>query len=341
MTPIIQLGLGPIGQGIVRRILARGDYAVVAAVDPAPDKAGRSLAEVIGLKPGEPGAESAGRTRVCASLGEALTGSPERPILAIHTTSSFLAQVTPQLVEAAEHGLNVVSTCEELSYPWHHHPDQARAIDDAARRHAVTVLGTGVNPGFVMDLLPVCLSGVAASVERVRVERVVDAGSRRGPLKRKVGAGITLDEFQQRAASGTFGHIGLVESVAMVAGAMGWTLTRITSDLRPKIADAPYTSDDLRVEPGNVLGIDQVAVGLGLSGEERVRLHLQMYVGAADPHDTIHLEGEPTLTLNIPRGTPGDVATMAAVINAIPQVIGAEPGLKTVIDLPVARWCRP
>lgn len=341
MTPIIQLGLGPIGQGIVRRILARGDYAVVAAVDPAPDKAGRPLAEVAGLSPADPAAHHAAKTRVSPNLGEALADASETPLLAVHTTSSFLSQVTPQLVEAAEHGLNVVSTCEELSYPWHHHPDQARTIDEAARRAGVTILGTGVNPGFVMDLLPVCLSGAAASVSRVDVERVVDAGSRRGPLKRKVGAGLTPQEFQARVATGTFGHIGLVESVAMVAAALGWTLTRITSDLRPKIAQEPYESPDLRVSPGNVLGIDQVAIGLDEQGEERIRLHLQMYVGAPDPNDTIRIQGEPDLELSIPRGTPGDVATMAAVINAIPSVLEASPGLKTVIDLPVARWRQP
>lgn len=341
MTPIIQLGLGPIGQGIVRRLLARSDYSVVAAVDPAPDKAGRSLAEVVGLSPADPGAGHAATVRVFPTLAEALSSLSEKPVLAVHTTSSFLSQVTPQLVEAAGHGLNVVSTCEELSYPWHHHPDEARTIDDAARRAGVTILGTGVNPGFVMDLLPVCLSGVAASVTRVDVERVVDAGTRRGPLKRKVGAGLTLQEFQERVATGRFGHIGLVESVAMVAAAFGWRLEQITSDLKPKIAQEPYQSPDLAVPPGHVLGIDQVAVGLDQQGEERIRLHLQMYAGAPNPHDTVRIQGEPNLELTVLRGTPGDVATMAAVINAIPIVLEASPGLKTVIDLPVARWRQP
>ncbi|BAS28581.1 NAD(P)H-dependent amine dehydrogenase family protein [Limnochorda pilosa] len=340
-TPIIQLGLGPIGQGIVRHILARRDYDVVGAVDPAPDKAGRSLAEVVGLEAGAPGADAARSVTVRASLDEALAAASVAPVLAIHTTSSFLSQVTPQLVEAADRGLNVVSTCEELSYPFHHHPDQARAIDEAARRAGVSVLGTGVNPGFVMDLLPVCLTGVAASVLSVHVDRVVDAGTRRGPLKKKVGAGISLEEFHRRAASGTFGHIGLVESVAMVGAALGWTLTRITSDLRPKVAEEPYESPDVRVAPGDVLGIDQVAAGVDPTGAERIRFHLQMYVGAPDPHDTVRLEGNPPLELTIPRGTPGDVATMAAVINAIPQVIEAAPGLRTVVDLPVPRWRRP
>lgn len=325
----------------MRRLLARSDSAIVGAVDPAPDKAGRSVAEVLGLAPSEPGAKAARALRVAPSLAEALAQAAQRPTVAVHATSSFLSQVAPQLVEAAEHGLNVVSTCEELAYPWRHHPDEARAIDEAARRAGVTILGTGVNPGFVMDFLPVCLAGAAASVSHVHVERVVDAGSRRGPLKRKVGAGLTPDVFQAQAATGTFGHIGLVESVAMIAAAFGWSLDQITSDLQPKIAQEPYESPDLTVPPGHVLGIDQVAVGLDEQGEERIRLHLQMYVGAPNPHDTIRLQGEPPLELTIPRGTPGDLATAAAVINAIPNVLAASPGLKTVIDLPPARWRQP
>lgn len=334
--PVIQVGLGPIGQSIVRRLLGRADMAVVAAVDPAPDKAGRHLGEVLGLAPGSD--RVARDVIVHRSLSNALAKAGARPQVAVHTTSSFLAQVTPQLGELAETGLNVVSTAEELSYPWWHHPAEAEKIDAAARRAGITVLGTGVNPGFVMDLLPVCLSGVTVSVEAVQVERVVDAGLRRGPLKRKIGAGITVEEFEQRKATGAFGHIGLVESVAMIAAAFGWELDAIESELRPKIAEVAYTSADLTVPPGRVLGIDQVAVGRERSGRERIRLHLEMYAGAPAAHDTIRLSGEPPLTLTIPGGTPGDIATAGVVINAISAVLAAPPGLTTMLDLPVPRW---
>ena len=340
---VIQVGLGPIGLGAVSRMAARPDIRVVAAVDPDPAKAGRTLGELLRESAGTAGSDpgAAGNVRVQPTLAEALAGLAERPQVAVHTTSSFLSVVAGQLVQLAEAGLNVVSTTEELSYPWWHHPDEARAIDEAAKAHGVTVLGTGVNPGFVMDLLPVFLTGIAQEVERVEAVRVVDAGTRRGPLQRKIGAGITPAEFEERKATGRFGHVGLPESVAMIAAGLGWSLARIETSLRPVLAERPYASDVVRVEPGNVLGIDQVATGHDASGRERIRLHLQMYVGAPNPHDAVRLFGLPNLEFTVPAGVPGDGATVAAIVAALPRVLAAPAGLKTVLDLPVPRWSDP
>jgi 2,4-diaminopentanoate dehydrogenase len=336
----IQIGLGPIGLGTVERLLERSDVEVVAAVDPAPDKVQRILAELLNPQSAlkEIVLEKAKNITVSASLDEALTDIAGHPHVAIHTTGSFLEDVTSQILEIVGNRINLVSTTEELAYPWWHHPDEARVLDEAAKKERVTVLGTGVNPGFVMDLLPVCLSGISAHIETVEVERVVDAGKRRGPLKKKVGAGITPEEFDNRKTTGRFGHIGLAESVALIAAAFNWNIKDITDELNPKIAEEAYSSADINVAPGNVLGIDQVATGIDDNGNQLIRLHLQMYVGARFPHDTVRLKGYPDLEVTVNGGTPGDIATVSAAVNNIPLVIGAEPGLKTPIDIPVIRW---
>ncbi len=337
---VVQVGLGPIGMGVVARLLARDNVQLVGAIDPDPNKAGRPLAQLLAENSATKDVDvsALGNLVVSPNLSAALTPLARRPDIAVHTTSSFLSVVTPQLIELAAAGLNVVSTAEELAYPWWHHPNEARQIDEAAVKSGVTVHGTGVNPGFLMDLLPICLAGLAESVEGVEVHRVVDAGKRRGPLQLKVGAGITPTEFEERKATGRFGHIGLVESVALIGAGLGWQLTRIASTLEPKVAERAYRTDFVHVKPGEVLGIDQVATGVDAQGVERIRLHLEMYVGAPNPQDTVHITGSPDLQFTAPTGVPGDNATVATVVNALTRVRDAEPGLRSLLDLPIPRW---
>jgi len=332
---IIQIGLGPIGLGTVRRMFEHPGVKVVGAVDPASDKAGRTLSELF-----DNGSVPNGAKEIIVSptLDKALSATDDMPMIAVHTTGSFLSNVNSQIIELVENKLNVVSTTEELSYPWWHHPVESMEIDECARKNNVTVLGTGVNPGFVMDIFPIFISGVSASVDSVFVERIVDAGKRRGPLKKKVGAGITVGEFEKRKATGKFGHIGLVESVAMIGAAYRWKLTKITDDLKPKVARIRYDSHDINVSPGDVLGIDQTAIGYDADGNERIKLHLEMYVGAQNPRDTIRLIGVPEMDVTVNNGTPGDIATVSAAINYLPLVVGARAGLKTAIELPPPRW---
>lgn len=322
---VIQFGLGPIGCAMVRAVMERGEFEVVGGVDVAPDKVGKDLGEVAGL----------GRrigVKVVPSVREALEGGSAD--VAIHCAGSFLDTVEEHFLELFSYGLNVVSTCEELSYPWFHHKEVAERIDEAARRHEVSILGTGVNPGFVMDLIPLVLSNASLKITGVYVERVVDAASRRGPLQRKIGAGLSVEEFEERARTGRFGHVGLVESVAMIADGLGLRLERTEQRLLPKILDREVRTEFANVTPGRVGGIDQEAVGI-VDGNPLIRLKLQMYVGAREPHDTVELEGVPPLSLTIKGGTPGDVATVACTVNAIKRVAAAPPGLLTVHRLPV------
>lgn len=341
MLAVIQVGLGPIGLNTVARCLERGDLRVVGAVDPHPEKVGRPLSSLCaanGIRLSPEAERRAQSVTVAPSLADALAAAPSPPHVALHTTSSFLDTVQGQLLELIAHKMHIVSTCEELAFPWWHHPREAEELDAAAKAAGVTVIGTGVNPGFAMDLLPAVLTGVSAAVQSVFVHRVVDAGKRRGPLQVKVGAGLTPEEFARKQATGRFGHIGLPESAAMLAHALGWKLAAIDTELKPKIATETRVTEHVRVEPGHVLGIDQLAVGRDADGTERIRLHLEMYVGAPDPRDEIVIEGTPRLHFTAAGGIPGDTATVSALINTLPRLSAAGPGLRTMLDLPAPRW---
>lgn len=325
MTPlrVVHVGLGPIGLGIAHAASRRPTIESVAAVDPL--LAGRDLGELLGGAPS--GIE------VSPDLDVALRGRAADA--ALHCTGSYLAQVEPQLRALIGRGLDVVSTTEQLSWPWFHHADEARRLDEAARSAGVRLLGTGVNPGFIMDLLPVFLSAVTLQVDSVRVERVLDASLRRGPLQMKIGSGLTPEEFRSRARAGSLGHMGLVESIAMIGAGMGWQLDAIEQVLDPVVAERPIRTDAVDVRAGQVRGLHQVATG-SEGGTPRVTLDLTMALGAQGVGDTVVLEGVPGLRVRIEGGIPGDVATAAAVLSALPRLRRAPPGLVTVLDLPPA-----
>jgi hypothetical protein len=302
-------GLGPIGQGIAKLALDRG-HRMVAAIDVDPEKVGRDVGTLLGTAPVG--------VNVSADAAVALASKPD---VVLHCTSSRLTQVTPQILQCVEAGAQVISTCEELSFPWRSHPDEARRIDAAAKTRDVTVVGVGVNPGFVMDLLPLVITGPCREVRAITVTRVVDAGKRRLPLQRKVGAGMTRAEFEAGVKDGKIGHVGLGESIAMTATALGWKLDDISETIEPVL------------DGSAVKGLHQVAVGRG-NGRKLITLDLTMAVGAAAPHDTIVIDGDPALTVTAVGGIHGDVATWAIAVNAIRRVMAAAPGLTIVSHLP-------
>src|SRR5947207_944488 len=195
-------------------------------------------------------------------------------------------------------------------------------------------LGTGVNPGFAMDALPIALTAVCERVDRVIVNRVQDARIRRLPFQQKIGAGLTTEQFQKKVDDGSVRHIGLTESIAMIADALGWTLDRITDDIQPKLASVTISSEFLAVDPGYVCGIIQDGVG-SRKGEPVIRLHMEAYLGAPESYDSVDIEGSPRLSMKIAGGIHGDVATASIVVNSIQHVIDAAPGLHTMRDLPL------
>jgi 4-hydroxy-tetrahydrodipicolinate reductase len=317
--PVVRValvGLGAIGREVLKAVRARPGLELVAVADPAFAK--RDAGEVSGIEP-------CGVT-VVESAAEALGSRSADVVLAL--TGSGVADVLPVVEAAAAVGADVISTCEDLSYADLSAPELARRIDARARAAGITVVGTGVNPGFVMDRLPLTLAAACVRVDSVRIERVVDAAKRRAPLRAKVGAGLTAEEFRAGVAEHRLGHRGLAESCALVGLGLGWVFDEIRSTIDPVIADRPD------VPAGRVAGLRQTAVGLR-EGKEAVRLDLEMSVGAPDPHDRVVIEGDPPLDVLVQGGTHGDRGTVGTVLSAIPSVVASSPGLKTILDLPL------
>jgi len=327
---VLQVGLGPIGVAVARQILARRGYELVGGVDLDPAKAGRDLGEVCGL------AEPLGM-EVRSDLGEAL--ATLAPAAAVLCTSSSLERMAPTVEACLEGGAAVASSTEELAYPWREQPEMSRRLDQAAKRAGKAILATGVNPGFAMDAHPLNLTAVCQRVDSINVRRVQDAGLRRVPFQLKIGAGLTAAEFERKAAAGDVRHVGLAESIGMLADAMGWPLDTITDEIEPVIADDPVASEQVEVAAGHVAGVRQIGTG-SQQGKIRVRLEFVARIGAPESFDEVNVEGDPSLHSRIEGGIPGDVATASMVVNAIPRVIAARPGLLTMKDLPPA-YCWP
>ena len=324
---VIQYGLGPIGCSVARALLEKKGIDLVGAVDIAPDLSGKDLSEVLGLPT---------RVHIRVSDDAARLFRATKAQVLVHTTQSFFRDVYPQLEQAVKAGLNVISSTEELLYPQLRNGQLASKLDRLARQHGVTVLGTGVNPGFVMDTLPLVMSGVCQKVHSVKITRRVDASTRRMPLQRKIGAGMKTGEFRKLVRAGKLGHIGLLESMALLAAGLGWKLDKISEKIQPVLAETVQKTRYFTVAAGDVCGLKHTGVGY-LSGKRVIELDLRMYVGAKDPVDTIEIRGVPDLHVSIPGGIAGDLATVASLINGIPRVLEAEPGLKTMLDLPIPR----
>ncbi|HEY6213389.1 MAG TPA: hypothetical protein VIW45_13950 [Vicinamibacterales bacterium] len=320
---VLHFGLGPIGTAIVKQVAARPGFKIVGAVDIDPAKSGRDLGDVVGL-PKRLG------VKISSDAVKALKYT--KPDVAVLCTSSSIKKVLPQIETILKSKTAIVSTTEELSYPGYTHIRQARQIHALAKKAKVAVLGTGVNPGFAMDALPIALTGVCERVDRVIVHRVQDARIRRLPFQQKIGAGLTTEQFQKKVDDGSVRHVGLTESIAMIADALGWTLDRISDDIQPKLASVTISSEFLAVDPGYVCGIIQDGVGYR-KGEAVIKLHMEAYLGSPETYDSVEIEGSPSLTMKIAGGIHGDVATASIVVNSIPKVLAAPPGLHTMRDL--------
>jgi hypothetical protein len=321
----IQYGMGPIGASIVKLMREKESIEIVGAIDTDPAKVGKDLGEVVGA------ADAPWGVKVSGDARGVLEQSAD---IVMHTTSSSLPKVADQLLACLDVGSCVVSTCEELSYPYRTHPELAAKLDKAAKENGVALVGTGVNPGFVMDKLVITLAAVSQTINHVKALRIVDAGKRRLPLQKKIGAGMSVEEFKEKVTEGVIKHVGLPESVAMVADSLGLKVDEITETIGPKVATERVQTEFLTVEAGQAAGVHQIARGLS-DGKELIYMELQMYVGAKEPADTIELQGHPNISLVIPGGSHGDIATASVAVNSIPAILEAASGLRTSRDLAI------
>ncbi len=312
---IVQVGLGPLGQRLVQYACERPWITVTGAVDSDPAKIGKDVGEMCGMP----------RFGVCiaGSLDQAL--AQNRADVAVLATVSDIASIRDQVEQIVARGLPVVTTCEELSFPWKTSPSLAAQIDASARKAKVAVLATGVNPGFLMDCLPIALTAVCQRVQHIGVTRIQDASTRRLPFQKKIGAGLTVHEFEEKRAQGKLRHVGLTESMHMIASRMGWELHEVEDIISPIISKERIVTTSMAVQAGCVSGVQQIGRGY-CNGEERIALTFRASIGEPDPRDTIEILGDPTIRSSIPGGVNGDVATCGITLNAIRQVMSAAPG---------------
>jgi 2,4-diaminopentanoate dehydrogenase len=322
---VLHVGLGPIGAAVVRQVAGRKGFRIVGAADIDPLKSGRDLGQVAEL--GKPL-----RVKVSADVRKAIKAA--RPDVVVHCTTSSLKTVLPQIEEILKLKVPIVSTTEELAYPTKRNLRYAKIIHQLAKKSKVAVLGTGVNPGFVMDALPITLSGVCERLEAIRIDRVQDARIRRLPFQQKIGAGLTREQFQKKVDDGSVRHVGLAESVSMIADAFGWKLDRITDEIQPRMATETVASEFLAVDAGFVSGIVQDGVGYR-NGLPVITLHMEAYLGAPESYDSVRITGSPALTMKIAGGVHGDIATASIVVNSLPKILEVPPGLHTMRDMPI------
>jgi hypothetical protein len=325
---VVSFGVGVIGREVVRHIIKKQTWIeLVGALDNDPKKVGRDLGDVVGL-----GKE----------LGITISNDPKalfsdtKVDVVIHTTSSHFAEVCPQLEGIVGYGVDVVSSCEELSYPYVIDEKLANKLHLLAKQHGATILGTGINPGFVMDALPIVLTAPCLDVDRIKVTRRMNAGSRRIPFQRKIGAGMSAQEFKEAIETQRItGHVGLQESIAMISAALGWKLDRIeTGDVEPILLNRTVKSDWTTIEPGTVAGSRQTAIGV-IRSQPRIELEFIAFIGSEEEYDAVEIDGVPPIRMKISPCVHGDYGTIGMLINMIPRVANAAPGLVTMKDLPL------
>lgn len=324
---IAQFGLGPIGLETLKLAAAKPWADIVGGVDIDPAKIGQDLGALTGVK------RLRGR-RVYGSLDELVARA--RPDIVFHTAVSKFKDAFVQIEPMARRGISVVSSCEELLFPALRNPALAAKLDRICRKNGARVIGTGVNPGFVMDVLPVFMTGVSRAVRAVHVQRVVNASTRREPLQRKIGSGLPPAEFRRRFKQGKAGHAGLKESLALIAHCLGWKARNIVETGDAVVADHNIRTRFLTVKKGQTCGLHQYAEAT-VNGKVCLTLDIKMYLDARNPRDAVQIEGEPPLDVVVNGGVAGDQATVAAVVNTAPRLLTAPAGLLLMTDLSVPR----
>jgi len=323
---VIVYGCGVMGRRIVEALLEKQSLSVVGAVDADPRLVGKDLGSLLEDK---------------KNLGIAVRDDPRRFFSEVEAdavvlaTTSRLEEVFPQVARCVEAGLHVVSTCEELFFPWERKPELAAKIDRMAREHGVTVVGTGINPGFLMDTLPLMLTAPCLGVEAIQVTRKMDSAKRRIPFQKKIGTGLSPQVFREKMEQKEItGHVGLLESLQAIAAGLGWKLDRAEElPAEPVVADREVSTGLGVVAAGDVIGLVSVARG-EREGRKVITLTFDAHAGVEEEYDEVLIQGVPNIRERILGGVHGDVGTVAVTVNTIPRAVASGPGLKIMKDLP-------
>jgi 4-hydroxy-tetrahydrodipicolinate reductase len=322
---VIIYGCGVMGRNVAEALCDKKSFDIVGAVDINPKLLGRDLGEILD-KPRNLGVTIEGDANALFSRLDAHA--------VVLTTTSHLKSVLPEIKQCARSGLNIVSTCEELSYPWKRNPELAQDIDVIAKENGVTVVGTGINPGYLMDSLPLTLTAPCLRVDTIKVTRMMNSARRRIPFQTKVGTSMTPEEFKAKIDDGIItGHVGLLESINMIAAGLGWELDRARElPPEPVITTNPVDTGLGTVNPGNVIGLKSVAFA-EISEKKVITLEFYAYAGVEEEYDEVLIEGVPKIHEKIIGGVHGDIGTVAMTINTIPKAVEAPAGIKIMKDI--------
>ena len=326
MINVLQIGFGPLGIQTAKYIADKSDVQTSAVVDINQSLIGKSLDSV--------DVKLSNTTLIYSSVKKALDAIGEKPDIAIITTVSSLQKLIPQIEEVAQFGISVISTCEELSYPWELQSELSKQLDTICKKHNIACLGTGINPGFLMDYLPSVMSSVCKDIEQISVERIQDATPRRIPFQKKIGAGLDLEAFKIKEQEGTLRHVGLQESIYLLANSIGVKLDRVTEGLQPVISATDITTKDIQIKKGDARGVEQIGYGYQ-NGICKIKMHFKAAIGEERSFDKITIKGTPSFSSEIDGGVNGDIATCAIAINSIKSVLKAPSGLHTMADIAV------
>lgn len=333
---VVIWGFGAMGSGIARMILEKEGVEIAGVVDGWDAIIGQDIYERLGVDRGDRPS-----VKICKKPEEVI--SRDKCDIVLMATDSFTAKAYPKICFCLERGVNVISTAEEMAWPWASEPELAADMDRLARENQVSVLGTGVNPGFILDLLVVTLTGACEQVESIEAARINDLSPFGRAVMEEQGVGLTVDEFNKRNSQGQLaGHVGFKESVAIIANGLGWEVAEFKEVKEPIVSTVERKAEHFHVLPGNVAGVRQQCFAYDRDGRQIIHLdHPQQVYPELEGTETgdyitIHT-GEYDMNLRIKPETPGGIGTIAMVANMIPLIINAKPGLLSLLDLPLPR----
>jgi 2,4-diaminopentanoate dehydrogenase len=328
-------GFGAMGSGMAEMLMKKKGVEISAVCDMHPDRVDKSIYELLGKERGDR-PEVLIRSDINEIVSEGFVD------IALLATDSFTSKAFDKIKFLLENKLNVISTAEEMAFPHASEPELTKKLNEIARENGVSVLGTGINPGLIMDLLVVALTGACIDVEEIEAERVNSLSPFGPAVMEEQGVGITPEEFAEGVKNGTLaGHVGFNESVGMIAKAIGWELSEpVRQSMEPIISSVYRKTKYVEVKPGNIAGCSMKGYGK-VGGQERIRMihpqQVEPQLEGTETGDTIRIKGTPNINMSIKPEVPGGIGTIAMCVNMIPHVINSRPGLKTMIDLPVPR----
>ncbi|MHA2225919.1 MAG: NAD(P)H-dependent amine dehydrogenase family protein [Candidatus Hodarchaeales archaeon] len=324
---VVQIGFGAIGRLTTKLLMERENINLVGVVDTDPELQQKPLKDFFDFSKGS-------EIKIHSNMEKILAQNQIDVVIII--TSSSLEKIAPIIFQAAKAGCNVISICEELSFPFNYFPKISSEIDSVAKKHNVSVVGTGINPGYLMDLLPIVLTAPCQTIQKISIRRMMNSAHRRIPFQKKIGTGLYVEEFRQKISKKEItGHVGLTQSIQMVMAALGRKYDEIT-EFPPEavIAEKEIQTPFCSISKGQVCGLRSKAVAI-TNGVEMIELDFIAYAGEHDEFDQIVIEGTPRIQQKIEGGIHGDLGTVALIVNLIPKIFTAKAGLLTMKDLPV------